>query len=329
MQMIDAAKVHDLLDFKGLIEALRLAHMGGMPKTTDRLIYQEPHGDGDTDAFIILPAWEPGEALMCKLVTSFPKNRQRHGVATVNSIYAFLNGQTGLTEAIADGEAMIFRKTSCDSALGSSILSREDARTYLILGSGGLAPYLVRAHLTARPGIQRVLVNNRTESHAADLVAKLVAEGIPAEVARDRDAAVAEADIITCATMASEPILKGKLLKPGTHVDLVGSFTPEMRESDDDVLLRSAIFVDHRQTTERSGEFLGPFARGIITPADVRGDLFELCQGKVEGRTSADQITLMKNGGGSHIDYYTLRYLIDRLNGSTRQESRKIRATAS
>jgi ornithine cyclodeaminase/alanine dehydrogenase-like protein (mu-crystallin family) len=164
-----------------------------------------------------------------------------------------------VTEAIADGEAMIFRKTSCDSALGSSILSREDARTYLILGSGGLAPYLVRAHLTARPGIKRVLVNNRTESNAADLVAKLVAEGIPAEVARDRDAAVAEADIITCATMASEPILKGKLLKPGTHVDLVGSFTPEMRESDDDVLLRSAIFVDHRQTTERSGEFLGPF----------------------------------------------------------------------
>lgn len=315
MQMIDAKKVHEILDFEGLIEALRTAHLGGMPKMSERLIYNEPHGDGDTDAFIILPAWQPDEALMCKLVTSFPKNRQRHGVPTVNSIYAFINGRTGVTEAIADGEAMIFHKTSADSALGSLILSREDAKTYLILGAGGLAPYLVRAHLTARPGIERVLVNNRTEAHAVDLVEKLRADGIPAEVAPDRDVAVAEADIVTCATMASEPILKGKLLKPGAHVDLVGSFTPEMREADDDVLLRSAIFVDHRQTTGRSGEFLGPFARSIITPDDVRGDLFELCQGKVEGRQNAEQITLMKNGGGSHIDYYTLKYLMDRLHG--------------
>ena len=315
MRMIDAQQVHATLDYEGLIAALRQAHLGGMPKTTDRLIYQEPHGDGDTDAFIILPAWQPEEGLMCKLVTSFPKNRSRHGVPTVNSIYAFINGQTGVTEAVVDGESMIFRKTSADSALGASILSREDARTLLMIGAGGLAPYLVRAHLTARPGIDRVLVHNRTAANAEALVAELRAEGIPAEHAPDRDAAVPLADIVSCATMSTQPILRGALLKPGAHVDLVGSFMPEMRESDDDVLTRSAIFVDHRQTTERSGEFVGPFERGVIRPSDIRGDLFDLCQGRVPGRESAEQITLMKNGGGSHLDYYTLKYLMDRLNG--------------
>jgi ornithine cyclodeaminase/alanine dehydrogenase-like protein (mu-crystallin family) len=315
MRMIDAREVHDRLGFAGLIEALRTAHLGGMPKMSDRMIYQEPHEDGDSDAFIILPAWQPGEALMCKLVTSFPKNRSRHGVPTVNSIYAYINGQTGVTEAVVDGEAMIFRKTAADSALGASLLAREDARTLLMIGAGGLAPYLVRAHLTARPGIDRVLVHNRTAANAEAVVAELRAEGIPAEHAPDRDAAVPLADIVSCATMATAPVLPGALLKPGAHVDLVGSFMPEMREADDDVLRRSAIFVDHRQTTERSGEFVGPFARGVIQPSDVRGDLFDLCQGRVAARRSPDEITLMKNGGGSHLDYYTLKYLMDLING--------------
>lgn len=315
MKMIDAAQVHALLDYPGLIGALRQAHRGGMPKQSDRLIYQEPNPEGQPDIFIILPAWEPGEGILAKMVTSFPNNRARHGLPTVNSIYAWIDGATGVTEAIADGEALIFRKTSADSALGSSVLSREDAETFLMIGAGGLAPYLVQAHLTARPGLKRILLWNRTPANAEKLAATLAGLGIAAEPVGDLDAAVAEADIISSATMASEPHLKGRLLKPGAHVDLVGSFTPEMRESDDDVLRRAKVFVDHRQTTQRSGEFLGPFARGVITPEDVRADLFELVQGRVPGRTGADDITLMKNGGGSHMDYYVAKYLMDRIHG--------------
>jgi ornithine cyclodeaminase/alanine dehydrogenase-like protein (mu-crystallin family) len=315
MLMIDAQRVHELLDFKGLIAALKQAHLGGMPKHSDRIIFQEPNPKGQPDIFIILPAWQPGEGVLAKLVTSFPNNKTRHDLPTVNSIYAFIDGQTGVVEAIADGEALIFRKTSSDSALGSSILSRPDAETMLMIGAGGLAPYLVEAHLTARPGLRRVLIWNRTHANAVTLKNKLATKGIETEVVEDLDAAVPQADVISSATMATAPNLKGRLLKPGAHVDLIGSFTPEMREADDDVLLRTAIFVDHRQTTERSGEFLGPFERGVIRPEDVRGDLFELCQGRVEGRTSDDQITMMKNGGGSHIDYYVAKYLMDRHHG--------------
>lgn len=310
--MIDSERVHQLLDFPGLIAALEVAHMGGMPKQSDRQIYQEPNPDGQPDIFIILPAWEPGEGILAKLVTSFPNNKVRHGLPTVNSIYAFIDGETGVTEAIIDGEAVIFRKTSSDSALGSKLLSRPDAKTFLMCGAGGLAPYLVEAHLTVRPSIDTVLLWNRTRENAEGLADKLAEKGIGAQVVTDLDAALAEADIISSATMASEPHIKGSLLKPGAHLDLVGSFTPQMREADDDVLKRASIFVDHRQTTTRSGEFLGPFERGVITPDDVRGDLFELCQKRVEGRTGGSDITMMKNGGGSHIDYYVAKYLMDR-----------------
>lgn len=312
MEMLDAKRVHELADFPGLIEALRQAHKGGMPKHADRQIYQEPNPQGQPDIFIILPAWEPGEGILAKLVTSFPNNKERFGLPTVNSTYCFINGNTGVTEAMIDGEAVIFRKTSADSALGSSLLSRPDAETFLMIGAGGLAPYTVEAHLAARPGLKRVLLWNRTAANAQALAGKLAARKIAAEAVTDLDAAVAQADIICSATMATSPQLKGRLLKPGCHVDLIGSFTPEMREADDDVLKRARIYVDHRQTTKRSGEFLGPFERGVIRPDDVRGDLFELVQGKAKGRTSPTDITMMKNGGGSHIDYFVTKYLMDR-----------------
>lgn len=315
MEMIGAGRVHELLDFEGLIDALQQAHRGGMPAQSDRLIYQQPNPDGHPDTFIILPAWQPQEGILAKLVTSFPNNKARHDLPTVNSLYVFINAETGVPEAAIEGESMIFRKTSADSALGSRLLSRPDAESFLMIGAGGLAPYLVRAHLTARPGLRRLTVWNRTRANAEAMAARLAEEGIEIAVAEDLDAAVAEADIVCSATMATEPHLKGRLLKPGAHVDLIGSFTPEMREADDDVLRRASIFVDHRQTTTRSGEFLGPFARGVITPGDVRADYFELVQGRHPGRQSAREITMLKNGGGSHIDYYVAKYLMDRHHG--------------
>ena len=313
MQLIEARRVHELLEYSGLVEAIREAHRGDMPKMSDRIIYHEPNEQGPPDSFIILQAWQPQEGLLCKLVTSFPNNRQRYGVANVNSIYAFVDGKTGITEAVIDGEAMIFRKTSADSALGADILARKDAKTLLMIGAGGLAPYLVRAHLSVRPDLDAILVWNHNADNAARLVKLLAQENIAAVRVDDLDAALGRADIISAATRATQPLIKGALLKPGVHVDLVGSFTPEMREADDDVLLRCDIFVDHRQTTERSGEFLGPFERGVIGLDDVRADLFELCQGKAAGRSSAQQLTMMKNGGGSYLDYFVARYLMQRV----------------
>jgi len=316
MQMIDADRVHDLLDFPELLEVLRAAHLGGMPEIVDRVIYDREHGGEQPDNLIFISAWQPDEGMLAKLTTVFPRNRERHGLASVNSVYLFADGLNGTFRVVMDGEAMIFRKTSADSALGSSILSRKDSRVLLMIGAGGLAPHLVRAHLAARPGLQKVIVWNRTRARAEALAAILGEEaGLSVEVADDLSEAVPLADIVSCATAAREPVLSGALLKPGAHVDIVGAFRPEMRETDDDVMRRAEIFVDHRQTTERSGDFLIPFASSLISPADVRGDLFALCQGRVPGRSGPEAITLMKNGGGSHLDYYVTKYVVDRLEG--------------
>ena len=250
---------------------------------------------------------------MCKVVTSFPNNVERYGIANVNSVYTYIDGRTGVTEAVIDGEAMVFRKTSADSALGASLLAREDVQTMLMIGAGGLAPYLVEAHLSVRPSIRRLLVWNRTGEKARRLAAMYDGERVEASAVEDLDSAVAAAGLICSATMASEPLIRGELLRPGTHVDLVGSFTPEMREADDEVLRRSSLFVDHLSGAEQSGEISDPLQRGVITAEDIRGDLFELCQGKVPARTSAEQITALKNAGGSHLDYFVSRYLMSLL----------------
>jgi ornithine cyclodeaminase len=315
MQVIDARQVHELLDFPGLIAALRQAHLGGTPRHNARHIFEEPRPDGQPDAFIALLAWQPGEGILSKMTTSFPGNTARHGGPTVNSAYVFIDGETGVPRTIIDGQAMIFRKTAANTALGSSLLARQDAATMLMVGAGALAPYQVAAHRAALPAIERVVVWNRTPQNADRLVANLQAEGIDAAAAPNLGPALETADLVVSATMAGEPIISGDRLKPGSHLSLVGSFAPSMREADDAVLRRATVFVDHRQITERSGEFLGPFTRGVIAPDDVRADLFELCQRTHPGRTSRDEITMIKIGGSSHMDYFATKYLIDRLDG--------------
>jgi ornithine cyclodeaminase len=314
MRIVSADEVHALLDFPTLIDALRTAHRGEPPRHHGRYIFGEPNPGAQPDYLIVLPAWAPGEGILCKMVTSFPLNKARHGLPTVQSLYVFLDARTGVPQAAIDGEAMIFRKTSADSALGASILARTDAEELLMIGAGGLAPFLVRAHLAARPGIRRVTVWNRTPANATRLAEALAAEGIPARATTDLDAALARADIVCAATMATEPHVKGALLKEGAHVDLVGSFTPEMREGDDDLLRRARIFVDHRQALGKSGEFLGPMARGVISAEDVVADLFELVQGRAKGRVSTSEITMMKNGGAAHLDYFVTKHLMDCLH---------------
>ena len=177
MRMIDARQVHELLHYDGLVEALRQAHLGEMPKYFDRIIYQEPNPEGHPDSFIVLPAWQPGEGLLCKIVTSFPNNVERHAIPNVNSVYTCIDGKTGVAEAVIDGEAMIFRKTSADSALGASLLAREDVQTLLMIGAGGLAPYMVRAHLSVRPSLSRVMVWNRGREKAGELDRSFLCEG--------------------------------------------------------------------------------------------------------------------------------------------------------
>jgi ornithine cyclodeaminase len=160
-----------------------------------------------------------------------------------------------------------------------------------------------------------VLVWNRSPARAQALAEATAVPGVHVEAVADLDAAVGRADIITCVTMSTVPLVRGELLRPGTHIDLIGSFTPAMREADDEALRRAAVFVDARNGLERSGEIQHALASGALAAADIRGDLFELCAATVAGRTDAEQITVFKNVGGAHLDLFTARHLLRQLTG--------------
>ncbi len=304
MRILSAAEVHQALPFARLVDALAAAHRQPIDDKRE-LLMMEPGGASE-NAFILLPAWQKGRAIGVKLVTSFPGNLSGpEGLPTVQGVYVLLDGHNGTVRAIADGEAITFRKTAGDSALGSKLLSLPDSTVLAMLGAGALAPYVIEAHLAVRPSIRRVLVWNRTESRGKALVEALRANGVPVEWTGDLETAVRQADIVSAATGSGKPLIRGDWLRPGTHVDLIGGWRLDMREADDDAVAGASVFAGHREACFKSGDIAGPIAAGRMTKADVLADLFDLCQGRHPGRTSEDDITLYKNIGGGHLDLFT------------------------
>ena len=309
IDFIDAERVHRLLDFPYLVEGLRKLH-AAPPPDVERLLMSQLGGGEEADHFLIWPAWQPGEALGVKLMTVFPENLEgASGLPSIQGLYLLFDGRDGRPLACIQGAALTYRKTAADSALGAAFLAREDAEVLLMVGAGAVAPYLVMAHRAVRPSIRRVLVWNRTAARAEAL-----AESLGAERIDDLAQGVRAADVVCCATASQKPLIRGDWLMPGTHLDLVGGFTPAMREADDTAARRARVHVDSRWfTIEDCGDIAGPIASGAIAEADVLADLFELARGDQPGRRDAAEITLFKNAGGAHLDLMTARLLMRRL----------------
>ncbi|WP_333926631.1 ornithine cyclodeaminase family protein [Bradyrhizobium sp. CCBAU 11361] len=300
LRSYSAADVHAALAFPKLIEALREAFRRDGEPMPLRQAY-EVGVDGAPARLLTMPAWVRGEALGVKLVTVFPQNAER-GLGAVSSLYFLLDGQTGQPRAMIDGEALTNRRTAAASALASDYLSRTDSRTLLVVGTGHLAPHLVAAHCAVRP-IEKVLVWGRNPQRALALADTLVRRGVNAASAADLAEALPQADIVTCATTSTEPLVKGALLRPGTHVDLVGAFTPQMRESDDDAVLRSRVFIDtYAGALAEAGDLLQPIAAGSWSADRICGDLHELTNGTKSGRLDRNEITLFKSVGAAIED---------------------------
>ncbi|MDQ0390463.1 Gfo/Idh/MocA family oxidoreductase [Labrys monachus] len=308
MQMIDADAVHRLLDYEGLVEALRRAHRGAMPETGE-ICLSDPGQPAVARHFLALPAWQAGDMLGIKLATSFPENEH---LPSIQGLYAAFDGRTGAPILIADGTALTLRKTAADSALGADLLARPDAETMLMIGAGALAPHVIAAFLAVRPGLRRIAIWNRTAARAEQLAARLSIAGVAVAAVADLDAALGEADIVSCATMTASPLVRGGLLKPGAHVDLIGGWHPGMREADDDAIRRSSIYVDSKALSGDCGDIRQPLDQGLLRIEDIRGDLFSLCAGDAPGRAGPDEITLFKNAGGGHLDLFTARHLARR-----------------
>ena len=263
------------------------------------------------DGLLARTGFVPGSGLGVKMATVFPGNV---GMPSIHTVYALFDPNTGEELAVIVSNALTWFKTACDSGLGTRQLARQDVEHLVMIGAGSIAPHVIRAHLAARPSLKLVTIWNRTPKHAKLLADTLGIGGIEVTVAADLQTAVEAADVVSCATMTIDPLVKGEWLRPGTHVDAMGAFKPNMREVDDEVLRRARIFVDSRESNfGHIGELQIPIDEGTITKDDVLADHYELATGS-PGRTSDDDITFFKNGGGGHLDLMAAQFLLTRMD---------------
>ena len=282
------------LDWQGLTRALEAGHRMPKAEIKDIFLYRRD------DTLLDRAAWIDGLGSLVKIGTIVPGNTAR-GVPTINGIVNLFDDVTGELIALIDFHLVTKWKTAGDSLLSASRLARKDSRNILLVGAGVVAQNMVQAYSSIFPAA-RFTTWSRTRATAE-------AMGLP--VADDLETAVRAADIICCATMAKAPLIKGDWLQPGQHLDLIGAYTPAMREVDDTAMARARIFVDARATTiHHIGELMDPIASGAITEADVIADFYD--DPALYARRSDDEITIAKNGGGAHLDLMTATYIADR-----------------
>ena len=304
MQSVSREQIDAALDWPRLIAALSDAFSGSLVAPA-----RHHHSVGapgtDTATHLLMSAWSraapaAGTYLGTKIVNVFPHNH-RHGLPAVMGQYLLQSGETGASLAIMDGACLTHWRTAATSALAAKFLARADADHLLMVGAGSLAPALIAAHCSVRP-IRKITLWNHRRENAEKMAAQLAGGGREIHVAGELEAAVRQADIVSCATLSRTPLVKGEWLPPGCHLDLVGAFSLTMRECDDAAVQRARVYVDTPAALDEGGDVALALRSGAIAPGHVIADLAALCGGRAQGRSGADEITLFKSIGASIED---------------------------
>jgi ornithine cyclodeaminase/alanine dehydrogenase-like protein (mu-crystallin family) len=307
---LDARAVARSLPWPALIDALERAFRIGDATVPPRLHCELDPAVDASPVLLVMPAWSPSLGVGTKLVSVHPNN-PRVGLPSIHGLYVLMDGATGRPLAVLDGGELTARRTAASSALASRHLSRPDSRCLLMVGTGRLSHCLPLAHAQTRP-IERVLVWGRSPAKAEETAQALRADGLEAQAVESLPAAVAQADIVSCATLSIEPLVRGEWLRPGTHVDLVGAFTPAMRETDDAVFARaSSVWCDSLDgATREAGDIVQAIKSGAFDASRIAGDIARLCR---DGARRADtDITVFKSVGMALEDLAAARLCVDR-----------------
>jgi ornithine cyclodeaminase/alanine dehydrogenase-like protein (mu-crystallin family) len=308
-RVIDSDSVLARISPLALIDAMEKKHLEGY-ETIGRLHTLISRDDRPGAEMLIWAGARTDGSMGAKIVSISPDNGLLSKPSpTVHSAFALVDRLDGRFRSFIVGESFTRCKTAADSALAARYLAPANPTKLVVLGAGAQA----KTHLTylhaVCPTIERIDVWNRNRSRAEQLMEERFLP-VDFQVSDDLEASVAGADIVVCLTSSSTPVLDGKWLKLGCHVDLVGGFTPDMRETNDATILRSSVFVDHLGlTAEHCGDIVQPLKNGTITLSDIRGDLFDLCRKEIPGRRDREEITLFKNGGGGHLDLMVAEWL--------------------
>jgi alanine dehydrogenase len=295
MIILDAKDTAAALPWLALVEALREGFISGCAAPTRH--HHEFAIPGEAaGTLLLMPAWIEGEFLGVKQVLVIPENAKR-GLSAVSASYQLSSSKTGELLAIIDGAVLTHRRTAAASALASSYLSRADSKHLLMLGSGGLAPNLIEAHCAVRP-ISTVSIWGRNVENSEKLAQQMRRNGLGVNLVTDLPAAAQHADIISSATLSEEPLIYGDWIEPGTHVDLVGAFKPNMRESDDELIQKASVFVDTTDgALQEAGDIIQAIQSGAFSADDIQSNLYALTRGEHQGRCSDEEITVFKSVG--------------------------------
>jgi len=289
MRQFDLESTARRLGFPALIAALERQFVEGCEVPARHV-----HAVGDAMTALVMPAWRPGRYFGLKVVNVAPGNAAR-GLPGLFATYQLFDATTGAPLALIDGGELTARRTAAASALAASRLAREDARRQLIVGAGRVGSLLAPAYRAVR-AIDDVMVWSRDPAAAARLAATLAADGHPARAVADLASAVGDADVVSCATLATEPLIRGEWLAPGSHLDLIGGFTPAMREADDACFAGAGVWIDTAEALAKAGDLLHPIASGVLGREDVRGTLADLCAAPPPARDPAAR-TVFKSVG--------------------------------
>ena len=311
MRVITASATRRHLPFAALIEALRELFIAGC-EVPLRHVHRVAAAAGGADGSVLLmPAWRPGRRLGIKTVTVFPGNAAL-GKPALHSTYLLFDAATGEPLAQIDGNEITSRRTAAASALAASFLARSDASRLLVVGAGRVASLIPDAMRAVRR-VDQVQVWARRPAAAEELAGRLRGDGFAATSCDDLESAGRRADIVSCATLSSVPLIHGDWLQPGAHLDLIGSFTPTMRESDAACFGRSRVFVDTGEALVKSGDVLEAITAGTFTAADLQGTLADLCRGQCAGRAEPGERTLFKSVGTALEDLAAAERVYDAL----------------
>ena len=298
MRVFDATATREALAFDRLIPALRDMFAKGC-QVPPRHVHEIGPAGAERVTSLIMPAWQ-GRYYGTKIINIAPGNAAR-GLPGLHATYLLFDAVSGVPLALMDGDEITTRRTAAASALAATWLARADASHLLVVGAGRVARLLPQAYCAVR-AIEHITVWTRSAEKAEALASELRNQGLPVTSAPDLERAAGEADIVSCATLADSPVIRGAWLKPGSHLDLIGSFTPAMREADDDCFVGSALYVDTEEALKKSGDLLGPIARGVIAAGDLRGTLETLARGTASGRHDERERTVFKSVGSALED---------------------------
>lgn len=265
---------------------------------------------------IFMPAYlvHSGD-LGVKIVSVFPKNLESN-LPTIHAVIVVIDGRTGIPAALMDGTYLTALRTGAASGAATDLLARRDAQILGLFGAGTQGRTQLEGVCAVRP-IKRVFVCDADLERAKDFIEEMKGRGAPIpqdiRLAASPEEAVMEADILCTATTSRQPVFDGKKLRPGTHINAIGAYTPDMQEVDSETIRRAKVVIDSRQASlTEAGDLVIPLRQGVITERHIHGELGEIAAGLKPGRESEDEITYFKSVGVAVQDIAAARRVLDR-----------------